>query len=177
MQSAVRLLLTTFSLLHSPYYLLPTTFMLYIASDHAGFALKKEIIQHLKDTGQMVEDCGPFELNPDDDYPNFIYPCAVKVAQNPGSMGVVIGLSGNGEAIVANKVKGIRAAHYYGGKEEIVVLSRRHNNANILSLGAGEMSHDEVLRAIDLWIETGFDGGRHSRRLEEIAKLEESVFK
>jgi ribose 5-phosphate isomerase B len=146
--------------------------MIYLASDHAGFELKNKIIEHLKDTGQEVEDCGPFAFNPDDDYPDFVYPCAVKVSQNPGSMGIILGMSGNGEAIVANKVKGIRAALYYGAHEEIIKLSREHNNANILSLGAKFLTLDQVKRAVDLWIETGFDGGRHSRRIDKISKLE-----
>ncbi len=122
-----------------------------------------------------VEDCGPHAFDPEDDYPDFIYPCAVKVAQNPGSMGIVLGGSGNGEAITANKVVGIRAAVYYGGHEDIVKLSREHNNANILSLGARFLTVEQVERAIDLWIETGFDGGRHQRRIEKITKLESGI--
>lgn len=148
--------------------------MIYIASDHAGFEIKKKIIAHLKDSDMEVEDCGPFELDPQDDYPDFCYPCAVKVGQNPGSMGIVLGMSGNGEAIVANKAKGVRAALYYGGHEEIVKLARQHNNANVLSIGAKFISQDEVERAIDLFIETGFEGGRHQRRIDKISKLENS---
>ena len=147
--------------------------MIYIASDHAGYELKNTIIAHLKNIDQAVEDCGPFKVDPDDDYPDFIYPCAEKVAQNPGSMGIVIGMSGQGEAIVANKVKGIRAALYYGGHEDIIKLSRQHNNSNVLSLGARFLSVEQVERAIDLWIETGFDGGRHQRRIDKISKLEQ----
>ncbi len=148
--------------------------MIYIASDHAGFELKKQVIDHLKKTDQQIEDCGPFKVDPDDDYPDFIYPCAVKVGQNPGSMGIVIGMSGQGEAIVANKVKGIRAALYYGGHEDIIVLSRQHNNANVLSLGAKFLTPEQVERAIDLWIETGFDGGRHQRRIDKIDMIEQN---
>jgi ribose 5-phosphate isomerase B len=134
--------------------------------------LKQKLITHLKETGQEVEDCGAHTLDPEDDYPDFIYPCAVKVSKNPGSMGIVIGGSGNGEAIMANKVKGIRAAVYYGAHEEIVSLSRQHNNANVLSLGARFMSPEQAERAVDLWIETGFDGGRHERRINKISNLE-----
>lgn len=147
--------------------------MIYIASDHAGFELKQKLIDHLKQSGQEVEDCGPHAHDPEDDYPDFIYPCAVKVAANPGSMGIVIGGSGNGEAIVANKAKGVRAAVFYGGHEDIIKLSRQHNNANVLSLGARFISVEQAERAVDLWIETGFDGGRHERRIEKISKLEE----
>ena len=146
--------------------------MIFIASDHAGFELKNKIIAHIKQSDQEVEDVGPFEFNKDDDYPDFIYTCAVKVSQNPGSMGIVLGMSGQGEAIVANKVKGIRAALYYGGHPDIVKLAREHNNANILSLGAKFLNEGEVERAIDLFIETGFEGGRHQRRIEKIDKLE-----
>ena len=147
--------------------------MIYIASDHAGFEIKKQIIEHLKSTGQQVEDCGPFSFDADDDYPDFCYPCAVKVGQNPGSMGIVLGMSGNGEAIVANKAKGVRAAHYYGGHEDIVKLGRQHNNANVLALGAKFLTKEQVERAVDLFIETGFEGGRHERRVEKISKIEE----
>jgi len=146
--------------------------MIFIASDHAGFELKQKIIAHLKDTDQKVEDCGPFKNDPEDDYPDFIYPCAQKVAQNPGSMGIIIGMSGQGEAIVANKVKGIRAALYYGGHEDIIKLCRRHNNANVLSLGASFITPEQAERAVDLFIETGFDGGRHQRRIDKISDLE-----
>ena len=146
--------------------------MIYIASDHAGFELKKNIITFIKSTGQEIEDCGPFNFDSEDDYPDFCYPCAVKVSQNPGSVGIVLGMSGNGEAIVANKVKGVRAALYYGGHEEIVKLARQHNNANVLSIGAKFISQDEVKRAINLFIETGFEGGRHQRRVDKISKIE-----
>lgn len=148
--------------------------MIYIASDHAGVELKHQLIIHLREQGNEVEDCGAHVLDPEDDYPDFIYPCAVKVAQNPGSMGIVIGGSGNGEAVMANKVKGIRAAVYYGGHEDIIKLSRQHNDANVLSLGARFMTPQQAERAVDLWIETGFDGGRHQRRVEKISKLENS---
>ncbi len=148
--------------------------MIYLASDHAGFELKNKIFQHLKDEDVEIEDCGPFALDPHDDYPDFIYPCAVKVAGSPGSIGIILGMSGNGEAMVANKVKGIRAALYYGGHEDIVKLARQHNNANILSLGAKFMSPEEVERAVDLFIETGFEGGRHQRRIDKITKIEKN---
>ena len=147
--------------------------MIYIASDHAGFELKNKLLEHLKNTGQVVEDCGPFSYDPDDDYPKFIYPCAEKVAANPGSLGVVIGSSGQGEAMVANKVKGIRAVEYYGGNEEIIVLARKHNNANVLSLGAKFLTTEQAERAVDLLLETGFDAGRHQRRINEINQLED----
>ena len=146
--------------------------MIYIASDHAGFELKKQILEHLKKTDQEVQDCGPLVLDPADDYPDFVIPCAQKVAQNPGSMGIILGRSGNGEAMAANKVKGIRAALFYGTHEEIVRLAREHNNANVLSLGAQFLTIDQVKRAIDLFIETKFEGGRHQRRVDKISQFE-----
>ena len=147
--------------------------MIFIASDHAGFELKQKLITHIKSMGEAVEDCGAFEFKADDDYPDFIYPCAQKTAASPGSIGIVIGGSGQGEAILANKVKGARAAHYYGGHEEIISLSRQHNNANILSLGARFMTPEQAERAVDLFIETGFEGGRHQRRIDKIDKIEQ----
>jgi ribose 5-phosphate isomerase B len=146
--------------------------MIYIASDHAGVELKAKLLSHLKEQGNEVEDCGANQNDPEDDYPDFIYPCAIKVSENPGSMGIVIGGSGQGEAIVANKVKGVRAALYYGGHEDIISLSRQHNNANVLALGARFLTVEQAERAVDLWIETGFDGGRHLRRVEKISSLE-----
>jgi ribose 5-phosphate isomerase B len=146
--------------------------MIYIASDHAGFELKSDLIHLLKSQGLEVTDCGPNIHDPEDDYPDFVFPCAQKVAQNPGSMGIVIGASGQGEAMVANKVKGVRAVVYYGGHEDIITFSRKHNNANILSLGARFLTPEQAERVVNLWIETGFDGGRHSRRIEKINALE-----
>jgi len=146
--------------------------MIYLASDHAGFELKNKILEHLKDEDIETEDCGPYSFDAEDDYPDFIYPCAVKVASSPGSIGIILGMSGNGEAMVANKVKGIRAALYYGGHEDVVKLARQHNNANMLSFGAKFMSLEEVERAVDLFVETGFEGGRHQRRIDKISHLE-----
>ncbi len=146
--------------------------MIYIASDHAGFELKEKLIKHLNEMDMKVEDCGPAAFDAKDDYPDFCYPCAVKVSQNPGSMGIVIGYSGQGEAIVANKAKGVRAIVYYGTHEEVISLARQHNNANILSLAAHFTTPEQAERAVDLFIETGFDGGRHQRRIDKITGFE-----
>lgn len=144
----------------------------FIASDHAGYHLKRQLKQYLAVKGYEVEDCGALELDNEDDYPDFIIPCAKKVANETGSLGIVIGGSGNGEAIAANKVKGIRAAVYNGGKPEIGRLAKEHNNANVLSLGARFISEDEAKKAITLWLDATFEGGRHEKRLEKISKLE-----
>lgn len=145
---------------------------IYIASDHAGFYLKKELIKYLGIKGYEVEDMGAYEMDEADDYPDFIIPCAKKVARDADFVGIVIGGSGNGEAIAANKVKGIRAAVYNGGTVEIGKLAKQHNNANILSLGARFISADEAKKAVTLWLTSDFEGGRHQRRLEKIAKVE-----
>ena len=148
---------------------------IYIASDHAGFHLKKQLIQYLKVKDFEVEDCGAYELNEADDYPDFIIPCAQKVANDSSSVGIVIGGSGQGEAICANKVKGIRAAIYNGGDAKTVGrLAKEHNNANVLSLGARLISPDDAKKAVTAWLDTEFEGGRHAKRLDKIAKFEET---
>src|SRR3990170_2706809 len=148
---------------------------IYIASDHAGFHLKKQLIQYLKVKDFEVEDCGAYELNEADDYPDFIIPCAQKVSDDPSSVGIVIGGSGQGEAICANKVKGIRAAIYNGGDAKIIGrLAKEHNNANVLSLGARFISPDDAKKAVSAWLDAEFEGGRHVRRVDKIAKYEDT---
>src|SRR3989344_6824433 len=139
---------------------------IFIAADHAGFYLKKQLIQYLEIKGYEVEDCGAFEMDEADDYPDFIIPCAQKVAKDSGSLGIVMGGSGNGEAIAANKVKGVRAAVYNSGKAEIAKLAREHNNANVLSLGVRFITPDEAKRAVTTFLETEFEGGRHQHRID-----------
>ncbi len=141
-----------------------------IASDHAGFALKQVLIDILSDEGYQVEDMGPSILNPLDDYPDYIFPLAQKIAGEKQALGIVIGASGQGEAIAANRVPGVRAAVYYGGPSDIVRLSREHNDANVLSLGARFLSQEEAEAAVRLWLATAFsEAERHVRR---IAKLD-----
>ena len=106
---------------------------IYIAADHAGFNLKKHLKKQLLENGYDIEDCGAFDFEPLDDYPDFIIPAAIKVANQPNSRGIIIGGSGQGEAMAANRIQGVRAAVYYDGPLDIVKLSRLHNNANILS--------------------------------------------
>ena len=146
---------------------------IYIAADHAGFYLKKTLIQYLGIKGYEVRDCGAYEMNDEDDFPDFIIPCAKKVASDKESLGIIIGGSGQGEAIAANKVKGAMAAVFNGGKFEIAKLAREHNNANILSLGARFVSGDDAKRAITLFLESKFEGGRHTERIKKIEKLED----
>jgi len=142
---------------------------IFITSDHAGFELKNILKSFLLGQGYEVEDCGPAAYDPEDDYPDYILPCAQKVAQEKNSMGVVVGLSGQGEAIVANRVPGVRAALYYGGSDEVLTLSRQHNNANILSLGAKFLTRALAQEALLLWLRTDFsDDERHVRRIQKI---------
>jgi len=161
---------------------------IYLASDHAGFELKKELIDYLNSKGFETQDLGPSHYDETDDYPDFIFPCALRVAQGkPDDAGIVIGGSGQGEAMVANKVKGIRAVVYYGNPStgtsaelsrmssgsDIIRLSKEHNNANILALGARFLTTKEAIEAVDLWLSTKFTGEeRHIRRIEKINKLE-----
>ena len=142
-----------------------------LATDHAGLKLKEEIKKHLMESGMEVEDMGAYSLDPKDDYPDFIIPAAKKVA-NDQSKGIIFGASGQGEAIAANKVKGIRAALYYGKDIKIVRLSRTHNNTNILSLGAKFLTKEEAIKAVNIWLETDFSSEpRHLRRIKKISDV------
>jgi ribose 5-phosphate isomerase B len=115
-----------------------------------------------------VTDHGAHEYDALDDYPDFIFPCAHAVADDTESRGIILGGSGQGEAMAANRVKGVRAAVYYNGPDEIVKLSREHNNANVLSLGARFMDEDKILTVIKLWLAEPFAGGRHQRRIDKL---------
>ena len=141
---------------------------IYIAADHAGFTLKNQLKEQLIEDGYDVEDCGAFDENPLDDYPDFIIPAAEKVANHLNSKGVIIGGSGQGEAMAANRIKGVRAAVYYDGPIEIIKLSRLHNNANILSLGARFLSPERAIGILNIWLAETFEGGRHKERIDKL---------
>ncbi len=155
---------------------------IYFAADHAGFALKHVLVEALRSLGYETEDLGAHALSPEDDYPDFITPCAEKVASEPGAFGVVIGGSGQGEAMCANRVKGARAAVFYGPRKavgeleregsaavdgfDIVRLARAHNDANILSIGSRFVSSEEAVEALELFLSTPFSSiERHTRRI------------
>tara|TARA_B100001250_G_scaffold116131_1_gene98451 strand:- start:732 stop:1169 length:438 start_codon:yes stop_codon:yes gene_type:complete len=140
----------------------------HLATDHAGLDLKNTIKEYLLDKGYDVTDHGAHEYDALDDYPDFIFPCARAVAADSTSRGIILGGSGQGEAMAANRVKGVRAAVFYNGPEEIIKLSREHNNANILSLGARFMSKEEIFKMIEIWFDEPFEGGRHERRIEKL---------
>ncbi len=143
---------------------------IYIGTDHAGYDLKEKLKQFLiEDLGHDVTDFGADSFNENDDYPDFIVPVAKAVVTNEGSFGIILGGSGQGEAMSANRTQGVRAAVYYGGPKEIVTLSREHNDANVLSLGARFISESEMKEIVKLWLETEFSGNeRHQRRIDKL---------
>lgn len=145
-----------------------------IASDHAGYELKEKLKKYLGHLGVKCEDVGPKRFEEKDDYPDFVIPVAKKVAKNPKSTkGIVIGGSGQGEAIAANKIKGIRAAVFYGGPLDIVKLSREHNDSNILSLASRFLTEEQAKVAVDIWLKTNFPKEeRHVRRIKKIEEFE-----
>ena len=136
-----------------------------IGSDHAGFAYKEKIREFLTRQGHQVQDMGTYSEEPVD-YPQWIRPVAEAVARGEYERGIVLGGSGNGEAIVANKVRGVRCTLCWN--EESARLAREHNDANVLSLGQRLISEEMALAIVDVWLKTGFDGGRHERRIRQI---------
>ena len=141
---------------------------IYIAADHAGFKLKNYLIKELLLDDYDMKDCGAFNYEPLDDYPDFIFPAAKKVANEPDSKGIIIGGSGQGEAMAANRIQGVRAAVYYDGPIDIVKLSRLHNNANILSLGARFLSVERATEILNIWLAEKFEGERHENRINKL---------
>jgi ribose 5-phosphate isomerase B len=136
-----------------------------IGSDHAGYRYKEEIKKLLASLGHEVQDCGTDSEAPVD-YPLFIRPVALKVARGEAERGIVLGGSGNGEAIVANRVAGVRCALCWN--EESARLGRQHNDANVISLGERMISIESALDIVRIWLDTPFEGGRHQHRIELI---------
>lgn len=157
---------------------------IYLGADHAGFGLKETLKRFLEAEGYETEDKGAFQYNPEDDYPDFIFPVAKAVASDPESRGIVAGGSGQAEAMTANRIKGVRAAVFYAARSplqaadisgrqstdpfEIIRLSREHDDANVLSLAARFVREEEAEKAVLLWLKTPFSGGRHERRISKI---------
>lgn len=137
-----------------------------IGSDHAGFRYKEAIRQFLTDLGHEVTDKGTYAESPAVDYPLFIRPVAEAVAAGEVDRGVVLGGSGNGEAIAANRVKGVRCGLCWN--EESARLCRQHNDANVISLGERMMSEETALKLVQIWLDTPFEGGRHLARIQEL---------
>lgn len=144
----------------------------YLATDHRGYELKEKIKDWLSEWGYEFEDMGAYEYDPDDDYPDFVHKAAEKISQDPeNSRGIILGMSGQGEAMVANRYKHVRAMVFYGGSEELITFSRQHNNANVLSLGTGFLDEDKAKKVIKPWLEMPFaEEERHKRRIAKIDK-------
>jgi len=142
-----------------------------IGSDHAGYQYKTRIIEHLKSAGHEVLDAGTHSEE-STDYPLWIIPAAEAVVRGEAELGIVLGGSGNGEAMAANKVKGVRCGLCWS--DETAELCRRHNNANVLSIGQRMVSIEIALRLVDIFLKTPFDGGRHEQRIAELSAYEES---
>jgi ribose 5-phosphate isomerase B len=160
-----------------------------LSTDHAGFEMLRQLEAYLVGHGHTCVDFGPQELNPLDDYPDFIFPAARAVASGECEAGIILGGSGQGEAMAANRIKGVRCAVYYGGGQashvagleggivgggqDIVRLSREHNDANMLSLGARFLSVEEAQQVATSWLSTRFsDDERHKRRIEKLDQME-----
>lgn len=156
---------------------------IYFAADHAGFEMKNKLLNFVRgELGHEVEDCGAFELDPSDDYPEIIAGAARKLAADAASgvesRAILLGVSGQGEAMVANRFRGVRCALYYGEGEQtdsagkrlgVIALTREHNNSNALSLGARLISYEAAESAVKAWIEAPFSGEeRHVRRTQHI---------
>lgn len=160
---------------------------IFIAADHTGFILKDVLVEYLRDALMYeVEDLGAASLDGDDDYPDYVIPCAKKVLENVGTLGIVIGGSGQGEAMAANRVAGARCALYYGQAHatgaidaagapsldgyDIVRLAREHNDANVLSLAARFLTEEDAKEAVRIFLESPFTGEeRHVRRIKKLA--------
>jgi ribose 5-phosphate isomerase B len=145
----------------------------HLGSDHAGFELKAKIASRLRELGHEPVDHGPLTFDPNDDYPPYCLRAAGAVVAEAGSLAIVIGGSGNGEAIAANKVKGARCALAHS--DETARLGKEHNNANVMSLGSRMITEEEALRFVEIFISTAFSGDpRHARRIAQLAEYERS---
>lgn len=148
---------------------------IYVATDHAGFSLKEEVKKYLEDEGKEVYDCGALTLEPGDDYPSYMTQAATQVqkdAMHEPSIAIIFGGSGQGEAIVANRFRHVRAIVYAGGNLELVKLGREHNDANVISIGARFVTFSEAVQAIKLFMETPFSHEeRHADRIIQIEEL------
>ncbi|MFA6076532.1 MAG: RpiB/LacA/LacB family sugar-phosphate isomerase [Candidatus Paceibacterota bacterium] len=154
---------------------------IFIGTDHAGYVLKEKLVSSLRGEGHEVVDKGAYEYNEHDDYPDFVIPVAQEVSQDSNNTkGIILGGTGEGEAIAANKFPNVRAVVFYGDakpivddESNIIVRSRQHNNSNILSLGARYFTEESVMEAVNLWLNTPFsEDERHIRRLGKIDKIQ-----
>ncbi|OGJ01586.1 hypothetical protein A3G98_02445 [Candidatus Nomurabacteria bacterium RIFCSPLOWO2_12_FULL_37_8] len=155
---------------------------IYIGTDHAGYGLKEKLLLSLKGQEYEVIDKGAYEYNEHDDYPDFVIPVARAVSKDSNNAkGIIIGATGQGEAITANKFPNVRAVVYYGKSEsvvddeaDVIIRSRQHNDANILYLGARYLTEEEMMNVVNLWLKTSYSGDeRHVRRLGKIDQIHE----
>jgi ribose 5-phosphate isomerase B len=154
---------------------------IFIGADHAGLAQKAQIIEYLSGNGHEVTDMGDTEYDENDDYPDFVIPVAREVSKFPQTVkGIILGGSGQGEAIVANRFPHVRAAVYYGDAHSLtnnvgnLELSREHNDSNILAIGSRFVTNEQALQAVQRWLETPFSQGeRHKRRITKIDRIRE----
>jgi ribose 5-phosphate isomerase B len=146
---------------------------IFLGSDHAGYELKNRLLDRLKELGHEPVDCGPHEYVSTDDYPPYVLRAAKGAADEPGTLGIVIGGSGNGEVIAANKVPGVRAALAWN--DETARLGREHNDANVVSIGARMHPTDEATRFVGIFVDTPFSGEeRHVRRIAMLTAYEQT---
>lgn len=150
---------------------------IYLATDHAGFDHKNSILEFLKKEAFEVVDCGASEHDPLDDYPDYIKKAAEAISLNPNTAkAIIFGGSGQGEAMLANRFKGVRAVVYYGGDEEIIKLSREHNDSNVLSIGARFVSKDRLEKMVKLWLGTSpLSDEKYSRRIEKVENITNQI--
>ena len=146
---------------------------IYIGSDHRGFALKRKIEKMLVDAGYHPVDMGSFDAHVICDYPKVAYQLARQVAQSPRRRGILVCMSGIGQVVAANKVRGAYAALCYNAAS--AALSRKHNNTNILVLGAKFVKPKDIRKILKTWLTTDFEGGRHQRRINQIKKIEKGL--
>lgn len=148
-------------------------YKLLLAADHAGYEMKEALKIWLKKAGYKVEDLGTESPEPEDDYPDFVLPLARKVHEDPtGTRGIICAGSGEGEAMAANRYKGVRATVYYAHNTEIARLSREHNNSNIFAIGARFVNHDQAKEALSIWLKTDFsDDPKYKRRIDKVENL------
>ncbi|MGD9483009.1 ribose-5-phosphate isomerase [Streptomyces sp. TRM70308] len=145
----------------------------YLGSDHAGYELKNHLVEWLKEAGHEPVDCGPHLYDAADDYPPFCLRAAEGAAGDPDALGIVVGGSGNGEQIAANKVRGVRAVLAWS--EQTAALGREHNDANVISIGARMHSTEEATRFVETFLATPFSGdARHQRRIDQLSGYEET---
>ena len=141
-----------------------------IGTDHAGYALKERLKQELTRLGHEIEDLGTYAPEPPVDYPDFCFPVGERVASGRAERGIVLGGSGIGECIAANKVSGVRAALIHS--DETARLARQHNDSNVLALGGRTVNHEDAVRWLGIWLSTPFEGGRHIARIQKISAYE-----